>query len=268
MPHVTSKDGTAIAFEVTGQGPALILVDGAFHDRSRLAPHAAVLSPHFTVYTYDRRGRGESGDTQPYSIGKEIEDIGALIQEAGGSAFVFGGSSGAVLALDAAVRLSGITKLALYEPPFVVDDSRQPVPGDFVDQLQQLIASGRPGDAAEAYITTGANVPSAQVASMRSAPFWPSVEAVAHTLIQDATIMDGTMVGRPLPADRWANVTMPTLVLDGSASPAWFHSAAEALARLLLHATRQTLEGQAHDVTPDALAPALEQFFSAQSVPQ
>jgi pimeloyl-ACP methyl ester carboxylesterase len=264
VPQVTSKDGSAIAFDRAGQGPALILIEGAFRDRSGLAAHATVLSSHFTVYTYDRRGRGESDDTPPYAIEREIEDIGALIEEAGGSALVFGGSSGAVLALDAAARLSGITKLALYEPPFVVDDSRQPVPDGFVDQLQELIASGRPGDAAEAYMTVGANIPATAVAEMRSAPFWPSVEAVAHTLIQDATIMDDTMVGRPLPVDRWANVTMPALVIDGSASPAWFHSAAQALVQTLPNAQRQTLEGQAHDVTPDALAPLLKQFFTAQ----
>ena len=265
MPRVTSKDGSAIVFDKTGQGPALILVGGAFQDRSGLAAHAAVLSSHFTVYNYDRRGRGESGDIPPYAIEREVEDIGALVQEAGGSALLFGGSSGAVLALEAATRVLGIKKLALWEPPFVVDDSREPVAEGFVGQLQEMLASGRPGDAAEAYMTKGANMPAATVAHMRNAPFWPGVEAVAHTLIQDATIMDGTMAGKPLSATRWASVAMPTLVMHGGASPTWLRNAAQALVGVLPNAKHQTLEGQAHDVAADALAPALEQFFTAQS---
>src|ERR1700682_5625441 len=138
MPHVTSNDGTKIEFSKTGRGPALILGGGAFQAQSGLAAHAALLAPHFTVYNYDRRGRGESGDNQPYDLQREIEDIDALIQVAGGSALLFGGSSGAVLASDAAAHGLSITKLALYEPPFVVDDTRQPVPDDFVEQLKEM----------------------------------------------------------------------------------------------------------------------------------
>src|SRR5258708_38930052 len=159
MPRITSKDGTTIGFDKTGRRPALILVGGAFQDRSALAPHAELLAPHFTVYNYDRRGRGESGDNQPYDIEREIEDIDALIQEAGGSALLFGGSSGAVLALDAAAHGLSITKLALYEPPFVVDDTREPLPEDFLAQLKAMIGAGRRGDAAEAFMTKGAHVP-------------------------------------------------------------------------------------------------------------
>ncbi len=261
MPQLTSKDGTTIGFSKTGHGPALILVEGAFQDRSGLAAHAALLSSHFTVYNYDRRGRGESSDNQPYDVEREIEDIDALIQQAGGSALLFGGSSGAVLALDAAAHGLSITKLALYEPPFVVDDTRNPVPEDFVEQLKTMIASSRRADAAEAFMTTGANVPVEAVADMRSAPFWPAVEAVAHTLIYDATIMDGTMSGKPLPAERWASVTMPTLVMDGGQSPAWARNAVQALVSILLNAQRRTLQDQVHGVTPEALAPILEEFF-------
>lgn len=188
MATTLSKDGTRIAYDKTGQGPALILVAGAFQDRMAMSPYAGQLSEHFTVYNYDQRGRGESGDTQPYSIEGEIEDIDALIQEAGGSAFVFGGSSGGVLTLDAAAHGLNITKLAVYEPPFVVDDSRDPPPEDIVDQLKDLIASDWRGDAAETFMTKGSLMPSDMVAGMCTQPFCPSVEAVAHTLVYDAMI--------------------------------------------------------------------------------
>ena len=261
MGTTFSKDGTKIAYDKTGQGPALILVAGAFQDRMAMSGYAEPLSKHFTVYNYDRRGRGESGDTQPYAVEREIEDIDALIKEAGGSAFVFGGSSGGVLTLDAAAHGSKITKLAIYEPPFVVDDSRDPVPENIVDQLKDMVASGRRGDAAETFMTKGSLMPADMVAGMRTQPFWPSVEAVAHTLVYDATIMGGTMQGTPLPVDRWVTVTIPTLVIYGGAGPAWSRNAAEALVQLLPHAERQTLEGQFHTLTPDALTPVLEKFF-------
>lgn len=262
MPHTTSKDGTKIGFSKTGQGPALILVGGAFQDRSGLAAHAALLAPHFTVYNYDRRGRGESGDNQPYAVEREIEDIDALIQEAGSSALLFGGSSGAVLALDAAAHGLSITKLALYEPPFVVDDTREPLPEDFLGQLKDMIASGRRGDAAEAFMTKGANVPVEVVVNLRGDPSWPGVEAVAHTLIYDATIMNGTMLGKPLPAKRWVSVTMPTLVMDGGDSPAWARNAVRELVSILPNAQRHTVQGQEHNITAEALVPILEAFLT------
>jgi pimeloyl-ACP methyl ester carboxylesterase len=263
MPTTRSKDGTRIAFDKTGQGPALIIVAGAFQDRMAMSAYAEPLSKRFTVYNYDRRGRGESGDTQPYAVEREIEDIAALIQEAGGSAFVFGGSSGGVLTLGATAHGLSITKLAIYEPPFVVDDSRDPVPEDIIDQLKDMIASGRRGDAAETFMTKGSLMPADMVAGMRTQPFWPSVEAVAHTLVYDATIMDGTMQGTPLPADRWATITIPTLVISGGAGQAWSRNAAEALIEQLPNAERQTLEGQFHDLTPQMLTPVLEKFFLA-----
>jgi Predicted hydrolases or acyltransferases (alpha/beta hydrolase superfamily) len=256
-----SKDGTRIAYDKTGDGPPLIIVAGAFQDRMAMAAYAGSLSKRFTVYNYDRRGRGESGDTQPYAIEREIEDIDALISEAGGSAFVFGGSSGGVLTLDAAAHGSHITKLAVYEPPFVVDDSRDPVPEDIVEQLQDMIASGRRGDAAKTFMTKGSLMPAEMVDGMRTQPFWPGVEAVAHTLVYDAMIMDGTMQGTPLPANRWAAVTIPTLVIYGGAGSAWSRNAAEALVELLPNAEQQKLEGQFHELTPDVLTPVLEDFF-------
>jgi pimeloyl-ACP methyl ester carboxylesterase len=263
MGTTFSKDGTKIVYDKTGQGPALIIVAGAFQDRMAMGVYAEPLSRHFTVYNYDRRGRGESGDTQPYAVEREIEDLDSLIQQAGGSAFVFGGSSGGVLTLDAAAHGLNITKLAIYEPPFVIDDTRDPVPEDIVGQLKDMIAAGRRGDAAEIFMTRGSLMPADMVSGMRTQPFWPNVEAVAHTLVYDATIMGGTMQGTPLPVDRWAAITIPVLVIYGRAGPAWSGNAAEALIKLLPNAGRQALERQFHDLTPDVLTPVLEKFFLA-----
>src|SRR2546429_4582400 len=187
MRTVISKDSTPIAFDKSGHGPAIILVAGATATRLAEASLAAILAAQFTVFNYDRRGRGESGDTAPYAVEREVEDLEALIIEAGGSAFVVGGSSGAVLALEAARKLP-ITKLALYEPPFIVDDSRPPLPADYVSQLTALLASGRRGDAVAYFMTTGVGLPVAEVAQMRHDPMWPALEAVAHTLAYDGTI--------------------------------------------------------------------------------
>src|SRR6266508_3880536 len=152
MGAAFSKDGTKITYDKTGQGPALILVAGAFQDRLAMGAYAEPLSKHFTVYNYDRRGRGESGDTQPYAVEREIEDIDGLIEEAGGSARVCGISSGAVLALDAAAAGLSIEKLALYEAPFIVDDSRPPQAEDYVPQLNGFLASGKRGDAVRSFM--------------------------------------------------------------------------------------------------------------------
>ena len=260
MRKVHSKDGTTIAFDQSGEGPAIILVGGAFTDRSQptLVQLAVLLAPHFTVFNYDRRGRGDSGDTATYAVERESEDLAALIKEAGGSAFVCGFSSGAALALEAAAHGLAITKLALYEPPFIVDGSRPPLPQDFATQLKELASSGRRGDAAELFMTKAAEVPVEVVAQMRQAPFWPGVEAVAHTLIYDTTIMGDN---NALPTERVASVAVPTLVIDGGASPVWMRNAAQAVAEALPNAQHRTLEGQTHNVAPDALAPVLEEFF-------
>jgi pimeloyl-ACP methyl ester carboxylesterase len=213
------------------------------------------------VYHYDRRGRGDSGDTAPYAVEREIEDIDALIQEAGGSAFVFGMSSGAVLALHAAAAGLAITKLALYEPPFMVDDTRPPLPKDYRERLIQLLVEGRRGDAVELFMTEAVGVSAETVAGMRGAPFWPAFEAVAHTLSYDDAIMGDTMTGKPLPTGRWATVTIPTLVIDGGASPPWARNAVEVLVDMLPDAQRRTLVGQTHQVDPEVLAPVLEEFL-------
>ncbi len=265
---VKSKDGTRIAFDQSGQGPALILVSGATATRAAAASLAAALAPDFTVFAYDRRGRGESGDTAPYAVEREVEDIEALIDEAGGSAFVLGHSSGAVLALEATRLLpTKITKLALYEPPFIIDGSRPPAPADYVPHLKELIASGRRGDAVEYFMTEAVRAPAEMVAQMRQSPMWPGLEDVAPTIVYDGTVMGDTMSGDPSPLKKWVSVTAPTLVMDGTVffgreeGHAFMRHGADALANILPHAHRRTLEGQDHGPADDVLVPALKAFF-------
>jgi pimeloyl-ACP methyl ester carboxylesterase len=266
METVTSRDGTTIAFDRLGAGPAVIPVGGALSTRSHPAVRelAERLAQNFTVLNYDRRGRGDSGDTTPYAVTREIEDLAALIEVVGGKANLCGFSSGAVLALDAANALpGGVEKLTLYEPPFIVDDSRPPVPDDFLAQLNALIAEGRRGEAVEFFLTTAVRVPAEVLAAMKDDPSWPALEDVAHTLAYDSTIVGETMSGKPLPADRWAAVTAPTLVIVGGESEAFFHNGAQALVEILPNAQLRTLEGQAHNVAAEAIAPLLVEFFNA-----
>jgi len=267
MKTVVSKDDTRIAFDQSGQGSALILVAPAFATRSDQASLAAALAPYFTVFAYDRRGRGASGDTAPYAVEREIEDLGAFIDVAGGSAFVFGHSSGAVLALDAALALpTRIRKLALYEPPFIVDASRSPMPEDFALRLSELVAAGRRGDAVE-FWQTQLGVPAEAIAHMRQSPMWAGLEAVAPTLPYDATIMGDTQRGDPAPLRKWASVVVPTLVMDGTEmmgseeAHTFMRHAADALASVLPNAQRRTLEGQDHGPSNEELVPALREFF-------
>jgi pimeloyl-ACP methyl ester carboxylesterase len=263
---VTSKDGTRIAFDRTGDGPPLILVPAAIMNRSFPNPLVALLAPHFTVYHYDRRGRNESGDTAPYAVEREIEDMEAVLTAAGGSAHVYGPSSGAVVALEAAAAGLEITKLALYEPPLILDASRPPAPTDYVNRLNDAVAAGRPGDAVEIFMKEAVRVPPEEVSGMRNTPMWPALEAVAHTIAYDGAFMEGLMYGKPLPPDRakrWASISVPTLVLDGGASEQFMHTGADALAEVLPNAQRRTLEGQTHDVKPEVLAPVLSDFFKS-----
>jgi len=261
MNKVHSKDGTTIAFDRLGDGPPVILVCGGSVDRSSNAPLAAILAEHFTVFNYDRRGRGDSGDTQPYTVEREIEDLAAVIGATGGSAFVYGHSSGAVLTLRAAVAGLPIDKLVAYEPPFIVDASRPPVPDDYVRHLDELVAAGRRGDAVAYFLTTGVGVPEQMVEQMRAAPMWPGMEAVAHTLAYDGRIMGDTMRGMPLSREPWSGVTIPALVMDGGASPPWQREAAKSLADVLPNARYSTLEGQDHGPAPEVLAPPVLEFL-------
>ena len=257
---VRSADGTPIAVERQGAGPAVVIVGGALNDRGAARELAERLSPRFTAVTYDRRGRGDSGDTPPYAVEREIEDLDALVAAAGGSAFGVGHSSGAALILRAVMAGTPLTRIALYEPPFVVDDTRAPLPEDYVEHLDELIAAGARGDAV-AYFLETIGMPAEMVAGMRQAPMWPGLEALAHTIAYDGRVMGGDMSGRPFAEGAWASVTVPALVLDGGDSPAWQHHAARALADALPDAEYRTLEGQTHQVSDDVLLPELERFF-------
>ena len=267
MKTVRSQDGTSIAFDRSGEGPALILVGGASTTRADEVRLAAALASYVTVFAYDRRGRGDSGDTAPYAVEREVDDIEALVDEAGGSAFAFGHSSGAALALEAARLLPAkITKLALYEPPFIIDDSRPPAPQDFAAHQQDLVASGRRGEAVESFMTV-VGLPPEMIAQMRQSPTWPQLEAIAQTFTYDATIMQDTEQGDPSPLRKWASTAVPTLVMDGTVflgrpePHAFMCHGADALARVLPNAQRRTLEGQDHGPADDVLVPVLEAFF-------
>ncbi|WP_276353334.1 alpha/beta fold hydrolase [Cohnella caldifontis] len=267
MSTVISKDGTAIAYDRFGNGPALILAAGALGYRAfplqqRLAE---LLSAHFTVFNYDRRGRGDSGDTLPYSVDREIDDIEALIDAAGGSAYLYGVSSGAILALEAAERLSEkIPKLALYEPPLILDGSRPPLPRDYVERLNAAIASGRRDQALEIFMTQALLIPAEYLAPMKSSPMWNDFMAVAHTLAYDGMVARDVMAGEPLPPGKWSRVSATTTIITGELSERFFHDAANALAGRLPDAKSRTLAGQGHDVAPDAVVPALVEFFGSR----
>src|SRR5262245_6434008 len=257
MSTVHSDDGTTIAFDRSGDGSPVILVGGAFQHRAfdpRTARLSALLAERFTVFRYDRRGRGASGDTPPYEVARKFEDLRALIIEPGGSASVFAESSGGNLALEAAARGLNITRLAVWEPNFLVDGSRPPLPDEYVWQLNELVSSGRRGDAVEYFMTSAVGLPAEYVTPMRDMPMWTGMEAVAHTLAYDGAIVGDSMSGKPLAAGRWALVTVPTLVIDGGQSP-WLSAGANAIADALPHAQRRTLAGQGHDVAPEAIAP-------------
>ena len=261
MKKVLSKDGTAIAFDRIGNGPPVILVDGAlcYRGMGQSGQLAELLAQHFTVFTYDRRGRGGSGDTAPYAVEREVEDIAALLSEAGGAAFVWGMSSGAVLALEAANLLSGIKRLALYEAPFIVDDSRSPTEGDWV-RIGEAVAADRRSDAVKLFLKS-VGAPAFFIALMRMMPMWSKLKAIAHTLPYDGAIVRDNQRGKALPANRWASVTVPTLVMDGGKSPAWMRRANQSLAASLPNAQYRTLEGQTHMLKPKAHAPMLVEFF-------
>ncbi|MGW0803139.1 alpha/beta fold hydrolase [Nonomuraea sp. NPDC002799] len=276
--RTTSADGTAIAFDRYGSGPAVVLVHGAFTSRGHATPAgvAAGLAPWFTVFDYDRRGRGGSGDNRPYAVEREVEDLMAVISAAGGSAMVFGGSSGGALVLEAAARGgagdggepvdgeggrgAGIVKLAVWEPPYHVDGGAPALPYDFAAQLDALVRAGRRAEAVERFMVEAAEAPPQAVAAMRAQPSWARIEAVAHTLAYEAAVLGP---GNVPPAARLAAITRPTLVLNGEDSPAWMGNAGLAVAAAVPGAMRRVLEGQAHNVAPEALVPELLEFFVA-----
>jgi pimeloyl-ACP methyl ester carboxylesterase len=260
-PTVASRDGTRIAFDRSGDGPPVILVDAALHYRSYSSFHGLVplLAREFTVYTYDRRGRGESMDTAPYTPDREVEDLDALITEAGGSAYVFGYSSGALLAMRAAAHGLQISGLALFEPPLQDEnEDAEAQESDFTAELAEVLR-GEGKAAAVEYFLVGIGVPPDFVASMRSAPDWPNMEAVAHTLLYDCAISDATT------STTLRSVAVPTLVLDSLASTDDLTGWAAAVAAQLPRASHRSLAGEWHVVPDDTLAPVLAAFFHGVS---
>jgi pimeloyl-ACP methyl ester carboxylesterase len=258
---VRSADGTTLAVERAGQGPPVILVGGAFNDRSTVAGLAGVLSADFTTVTYDRRGRGDSGGTGSYAAEREIEDLAAVISYAGGRAGVFGHSSGAVLALEAAAHGVAVTKVAAYEPTYVTEDAR-PRPGDdLAGRLGALLDDGDRDGAVALFQAEAVGLPAEITDGMRGSPMWGWFTGLAHTLPYDV-ILCGP--GMRLPAGRLAGITVPVLAIGGGASPPWLLAAARAVADTVPGGRYVTLEGQDHGVLqqPGALRPLLVSYFS------
>jgi pimeloyl-ACP methyl ester carboxylesterase len=261
---VTSKDGTKIGYSLIGSGPPIVLVDGAmcWREMGPATPLAEQLKDQFTVYTYDRRGRGESGDTKPYSTQREIEDLEAVIAEAGGSAAIYAISSGVVLALEAANSIKGITGLVLYEAPIFTDSSRKPVPADYVQRMDQLVAAGDGAGAVKHFMQNGINVPWYALLMMQAFGMFKKMAVVGPTLPYDTAFVAPLWTYKPIPANRWSNVTVPVLTIGGSKSDAWMQNAQKAIAANLPNATHKTLDGQNHMVAPTAIAPMIREFFA------
>jgi pimeloyl-ACP methyl ester carboxylesterase len=255
---VTSNDGTRIAYEKTGAGPALVIVDGAMCSRA-FGPRqatAAGLSGDFTVYRYDRRGRGDSTDTKPYAVAREVEDLAAVISEAGGSAIVYGISSGAGLALEAAAGGAPITRLVLFEPPYTAEGGDMTQQREETRQMAELLGAGRNGDAVELFFSW-VGMPTEAVAQMRNSPPWPALETMAPTIAYDNAAMgDGTV-----PHDKAGRIRIPTLVIAGSLSSGELRHAAKTVAEAIPGARYRDLEGQSHTASPEMLLPLLREFL-------
>lgn len=261
---VTSTDGTVIAYQRQGNGDPVIVVNTVAEDRSGLSGLAGLLAEHFTVYTYDRRGRGESGDTKPYAPEREVEDLAALVEAAGGRTSLISGSAGCVLCLDACTALGeSISSLYLFEPPFIVNNGRSPMPADYVERVESLVATGDRSAAVEYFMTKALRVPAEFVAGMKADPSWASMERYAHTYAYDGRICAGTQEGKPLPRDRW-QTEAPVLVAIGENSEPYFNEGARALADLLPHVSVETLPGQDHGalwMAPEAVVASARRFF-------
>jgi pimeloyl-ACP methyl ester carboxylesterase len=262
MEKVKSIDGTLIAFERLGSGPALVLVGGAFCDRSARVsgvPLARELAASFTVFAYDRRGRGDSTDTAPYAVARELEDLAAVVAATGGATHVYGHSSGAILALEAALSGIALGKLALYEPPLVLGASREPMPRELPEQLVGLTESGKRSEAVTLFLTRGVGLPAAVVEQRKLQPVWASLEALSHTMSYDArlTADPESIVARA------AALETKTVLFEGGRSQPWMRTGVAKLAAAIAGATLVSLPDQAHDVDPRALAPHLLEFLLA-----
>lgn len=264
MPFVTSRDGTRIGYTTIGTGPALILVDGAMCWRASgpATPLAEQLKDRFTVYTYDRRGRGESGDTKPYATAREVEDLDAVIAAAGGSALVYAISSGAALALEAAGNGSAISKMVLYEAPFITERSRPLIDAGYVARMAEFVARGDHAGAIKLFMREGVQIPAFAVFMMQLMGMMKKMAPVAPTLPYDTALTAPFQAGEPLPANRWSKATMPVLCVGGGKSDAWMQNAQKAIAAVLPHAQHRTLDGQNHMVAPTAIAPLIKEFLA------
>jgi pimeloyl-ACP methyl ester carboxylesterase len=256
MQYTHSQDGTRLAFDRIGDGPPIVTVVGAFNEHTTAVPLAQALASHFSVYVYDRRGRGESGDTLPYSVEHEIEDLAALLEVAGGAAGVFGYSSGAILCVRAAAAGVPMHKLALFDAPYMLEPDKR---GDHAGRLDALVSAGKRGEAVEYFQAEMVGIPRDVVTQLRNAPFRPALEAMAHTLVYEARILGDGSLPDPSTARR---VRVPTLAIAGAGMPI-MPPAAEALAKLLPNARARILADQNHDINPALLAPILEEFFAA-----
>lgn len=265
MPHVTSADGTPIAYEHTGSGPVVVLVDGAnchraFHGGR---PLAELLANRYTVFIYDRRGRGESGDTPPFAVEREIEDLAAVIDAAGGSASVYGTSSGGALLLRAAAAGLPIDRIALYETPFAPDATAHAVQHAALGRIDDQLAAGQRGAAMTTFLRV-VGMPAPAVAVMRLLPMWRSMKAVAPTLHYDLTALGAAADAPVWDTFDWASVQVPALVMAGTKSQeAALVGPSRRVAELLPDARFVMLDGQTHMVSPRALAPHLAEFLGA-----
>jgi pimeloyl-ACP methyl ester carboxylesterase len=265
MKTVKSKDGTTIAYDQSGGGPVVILIDGALQYRAfdqGMAQLADLLSQHFTVIHYDRRGRGDSTDTQPYALEREIEDIEAIIDKVGEPAYLYGISSGAALAMHAAIKLGDkVKKLAMYEAPYNDDEASRQVWKEYAKKLAELLAADRKGDAVGHFMMLVGASPE-DVEGIRQTPMWPLWETVAPTLAYDhiAALGEDGIV----PVEQAARVSVPTLVMDGGASFPFMHATAVTLADAMPKGQQRTLDGQTHEVESEAIAPVLIEFFKGK----
>jgi alpha-beta hydrolase superfamily lysophospholipase len=264
MAHdvVRSADGTTIAYETFGQGPALIAVCGATCDRALMRPTAQALGEHFTTLNYDRRGRGESGDTLPYAVEREIEDLAALIDRAGGAAHLYGHSSGAGLVLRAVAAGLPVDRFVLHDPPYSPDDAAaQDEARRFGKTLRELLRADRPAEALELWFrTTG--MPDEIMQGMRVTPRWAELTALAPTLAYDSAVMGDIDRGGAVPEDIASRAARPGLVLVGGESPPFMLEVGRRLAQLLPDARHRVLDGQDHVVPPDILTPAVTEFLA------
>jgi pimeloyl-ACP methyl ester carboxylesterase len=255
----SSRDGTTIAFDRSGDGPPIILMGGALNDRQTTAPLAELLATRFTILNYDRRGRGGSTDTAPYAPLREIEDLDAVITAAGGSAYLFANCTGGFVAIAAAAQGLAITKLALYEPPYIADKRIVSSHDDsYRARLAQLLADGRRGDALEHFMINAAGIPPELAVKRRTLPIWPTLEALAPTLLYDAIVASDQNV----PTDQLARITVPVLVMDGTNSSDVQRNAGRAIADTLTDARHVSLPGHSHKLVAEAVAPSLLEFFT------